>query len=204
MTLSLPRKKREIFQFIRRFIDLNTFSPTLTDIAKQFNVNLPTAHEHLEYLRNHGLIEFKEGKSGKIAPKDIEGFKSSDNTVDVPVLGFITAGEPIEAIENKDDGIPVPKDMVYGRDCYLLKVRGDSMIESFIMDGDIVVVEKTSHANNGETVVAMLEDGTATLKKFYKEGQKIRLQPANSLYKPIYLDNVEIQGKIVGLLRKYR
>lgn len=205
MSLSLPRRKREILAYITRYIESNSFAPTLTDIAKNFDINLPTAHEHLEYLHTHGLIFFEEGKSGKIVlPKKEEDERAGMNyNIGIPLVGCITAGAPIEAIEHKEEDIQVPHSMTYGRDCYILKVRGDSMIDDYILDGDLVVVEKSQSAHNGDTVVAMLEDGTATLKRFYKETSRVRLQPANPLYRPIYLDNVTIQGRVVGVIRKY-
>ncbi len=203
MSLSLPKRKREILTYIKRFIEHNEYAPTLTDIAKNFGINLPTAHEHLEYLHTHGLINFEEGKSGKIAVQKAITDSDRPLSITVPLVGMITAGLPIEAIENREQEIQVPQEMVYGRECYILKVRGDSMIDDYILDGDLVVVEKAQSAHNGDTVVAMLDDGTATLKRFYKETSRVRLQPANPLYRPIYLDNVAIQGRVVGVIRKY-
>jgi repressor LexA len=121
----------------------------------------------------------------------------------LPVVGLITAGKPIEAIERPGEEISVPQELVRQKNAFVLKVRGDSMIESLIADGDYVVVEKTDYARDGDMVVAMLDDGTATLKKLFRKKTFVRLQPANKAYKPIDVPNVIIQGRVLGVMRSY-
>ncbi|MEK7164523.1 MAG: transcriptional repressor LexA, partial [Patescibacteria group bacterium] len=187
------------------------FAPTLSEIAKKFKVSsLATVHEHVKFLEDNGFIK----RSGDIRSKEmrimsrpevpeVENVYLSGQSIAVPLLGLITAGSPIEAVENKEEEIAVPAEITRGRPCYILKVRGDSMIESLIADGDLVVVEKTEYAKNGDMVVAVLDDGTATLKKFYKEKNFVRLQPSNKNYQPIFAKSILIRGRVIGIIRKY-
>src|SRR3989344_1937955 len=177
MTIILPKKKRQILEYLTDYIGKHNFAPTLSEIAKKFKVSsLATVHEHIKFLEDNGFIK----RSGDVRSKDmqimsrpevpeVENVYLSGQSIGVPLLGLITAGSPIEAVENKEEEIAVPAEITRGRQCYILKVRGDSMIESLIADGDLVVVEKTEYAKNGDMVVAVLDDGTATLKKFYRE-----------------------------------
>lgn len=210
MTIILPKKKREILDYLKSYITKHGFAPTLSEVAERFKVSsLATIHEHMRFLEDNGFIRRK----GNIRSRELEILEHSREEVEeaylegkmigVPLAGLITAGAPIEAVEDREAEIPVPVEITRGRQCYILKVRGDSMVESLIADGDLVVVEKTEYAKNGDTVVAVLDDGTATLKKFYKEKNFIRLQPANSKYKPIMAKNVVIRGKVIGIIRKY-
>jgi len=211
MTVILPKKKQEILDFLKTYIQKNGYAPTLSEIAKKLRVSsLATIHEHMQFLEDNGFIK----RRGNVRSRDLEivGADSTSNvgeayvdgaTASVPLLGLITAGSPIEAIENQETEIPVPVEITRGKQCYILKVKGDSMIESLIADGDLVVVEKTEYAKNGDMVVAVLDDGTATLKKFYKEKQYVRLQPANKKYKPIMAKNILIRGRVIGIIRKY-
>ncbi|MDP2685533.1 MAG: transcriptional repressor LexA [bacterium] len=206
MVTILPNKKQKILQFLKDYIKLNNYAPTLTEIAKEFKLSsLATVHEHLQFLDEHGFISRDKDTARSITIIDNKKDKTSsdEKSVLLPVVGLITAGEPIEAIENRDNEIPVPKEMIGNKNSYILKVKGDSMIESLITDGDFVVCEKTDFAKNGDTVVAMLEDGTATLKKFFKTKNYIRLQPANKQYKPRYEKNVIVQGRVLGIIRKF-
>ena len=208
MTIILPKKKQQILEYLKDYVSKNGFAPTLSEIAKKFKVSsLSTVHEHIKFLEDNGFIQ----RDGDIRSRELKILVNSDQeeiytdnqTNGLPLLGLITAGEPIEAIEKKEETIPIPASITRGRNCYILKVKGDSMVESLIMDGDLVIVEKTEYAKNGDMVVAVLEDGSATLKKFYKEKSYIRLQPANKKYKPIMAKNVIIRGKVVGIIRKY-
>ncbi|MFA6553312.1 MAG: transcriptional repressor LexA [Patescibacteria group bacterium] len=201
MTIILPAQKQKIFQFLKDYIHEHEFAPTLSEIARHFKVSsLATVHEHLEFLETHGFIK-REGRSMTIPHLNHELEKTS--SVLVPIVGLITAGAPIEAIEDREAELPVPKEIVKNKNTYILKVRGDSMVESLIADGDYVICQKTEYAKDGDTVVAMLEDGTATLKKFFKTKSLIRLQPANKKYKPLYANNVVIQGKVLGIIRRF-
>ncbi|MBI4122473.1 MAG: transcriptional repressor LexA [Parcubacteria group bacterium] len=210
MTLILPKKKRQILDYLKSYVREHGFAPTLSEIAERFKVSsLATIHEHMQFLEDNGFIKRK----GNIRSRELEIIEQSRSDIEetylegkmvgVPLAGLITAGTPIEAVEDREAEIPVPVEITRGRQCYILKVRGDSMVESLIADGDLVVVEKTEYAKNGDTVVAVLDDGTATLKKFYKEKNFIRLQPANSKYKPIMAKNVIVRGKVIGIIRKY-
>ena len=180
MVVILPKQKQKILHYLKDYIRDNGYAPTLSEIAKEFNVSsLATIHEHLQYLEDKQfIIRDKDQKRGITIP-DQEDKNDATAGVLVPVVGLITAGEPIEAIENHDQELPVPPEMVHGKNSYILKVKGDSMIESLISDGDFIICEKTEYAKNGDTVVAMLEDGTATLKKFFKTKNLIRLQSTN-------------------------
>ncbi len=210
----MPKKKKDIFEFLKKYIKENGFAPTLSEIAKKFNLSsLATVHEHLQFLEDNGFIK----KKGNIQSREIEIISQRENlgknniketylegsSIILPLSGLITAGAPIEAIEEREQEIAVPSEITRGRQCFILKVKGDSMIESLISDGDLVIVEKTEYAKNGDMVVAVLDDGTATLKKFYKEKNYIRLQPANKNYKPIIAHNVLVRGRVVGIIRKY-
>ncbi len=210
MTIILPRKKQQILDYLKEYISDNGYAPTLSDIAKKFKVSsLSTIHEHLAFLEENGFIK----KHGNMQSREIEILDTQDtniqethfegSSIQLPLVGLITAGSPIEAVENHDTDIAVPAEITKGKQCYILKVKGDSMIESLVADGDLVIVEKTEYASNGDMVVAVLDDGTATLKKFYKEKNYIRLQPANKKYKPIMAKHVVVRGKVVGIIRKY-
>ena len=204
MTTILPKKKQKILQFLKDYIKGHGYAPTLTEIAKEFKLSsLATVHEHLQFLEDNGfIIRDKDQKRGITIP-ELDKESTKEASILVPVIGLITAGEPIEAIEDRELELPVPKELVKNKNSYILKVKGDSMIESLISDGDLVICEKTEYAKDGDTVVALLEDGTATLKKFFKTKNYIRLQPANKKYKPLYTKNVVIQGKVLGIIRKF-
>ncbi|MDD5039962.1 MAG: transcriptional repressor LexA [Patescibacteria group bacterium] len=204
MVTILPKKKQEILSFLKEYITEHGYAPTLTEIARQFKVSsLATVHEHLQFLEDADLIIRDANEKRGIRIPEMERHSANQDAVMVPVVGLITAGEPIEAIENREQELPVPKELVKSKNAYILKVRGDSMIESLIADGDFVICEKTDYAKDGDTVVAMLEDGTATLKKFFRTKSFIRLQPANKQYKPRYEKNVIIQGKVMGIIRSF-
>lgn len=207
MAYVLPKKKQALLAYLEDYITENGFAPTLTEVAKHFKVkSLATIHEHLTYLVERKFIERDNRQERGI--RILHGTRNDREdagaeSIALPLVGLITAGEPIEAVENIDRRIPVAKEMVRGKDAYVLKVQGDSMIESLIQDGDYVVVEKTDYAQNGDTIVALLEDGTATLKKFFKDKHYIRLQPANKKYKPRLVKNLVIQGKVLGIIRSF-
>lgn len=203
----LPRQKQKILQYLKDYIASHDYAPTLTEIAKEFKLSsLATVHEHLGFLEDRGFIRRIAGEERGIkilGSKRNEPDESWKPSISLPLVGVITAGKPIEAVERPDETISVPQEIVRQKNAYVLKVKGDSMIESLIADGDYVVVEKTDYARDGDTVVAMLEDGTATLKKLFRKKTFIRLQPANKAYKPIDVPNVVIQGRVLGVLRSY-
>ncbi len=205
MPLIIYKKQKQILDFIKQFIQANGTAPTLKQIAVAIGVtSLATVHEHLGALEEKGLLKRRHGKNRSIelTQGDIglasEGFEA-------PILGFVAAGQPIEPYTDPSATMNIPSAFVSGKKrTYVLQVRGQSMIEDFINDGDFVILEQTETANDGDIVVALLDNGMATLKRFYKEATRIRLQPANSSMQPIFVKNVRIQGKVVGLVRKYK
>ncbi len=202
----LPKTKQKILQYLKDYISQHGYAPTLGEIAKHMGVHaLSTVHEHLQFLEERGFIERAEGEERGIAlTSRLKTFAATiARSITLPIVGTIAAGSPIEAIESRDVSLAVPEEIVRGKNAYVLKVRGDSMIESFIADGDYVVIEKTDFAKDGDTVVALLDDGTATLKKMFKKRNFIRLQPANKTYSPIDVKSVVIQGKVLGVIRQY-
>lgn len=199
----LTRRQREVFNYINRFIRNNGFSPSLEEIAGGVGLSsLATVHKHLDNLQKKGLIKrhWNRGRS-------IEVVASFDfpNSIDLPLLGTVAAGKPIEAVED-NLSITVPQDMVGVRETFVLQVRGDSMIDEQIKNGDYVIVERRNTADNGNTVAAIINGTEATIKKYYAENGKVRLQPANEKMEPLILPagQVEIRGVIIGLLRKYK
>lgn len=204
MTIILPEKKQRLLAFLKSYIAKHGYAPTLTEIAKAFRVSsLATIHEHLAFLEQHGFLQRVRGDARRLVIADGDESPSREgSTLSIPVVGLITAGKPIEAIEDREAMLSVPHEIVGRKNAYILKVRGDSMIESLIADGDYVVVEKTDYARDGDMVVALLEDGTATLKKFYRHKNFIRLQPANKKYKPLQVRSVIVQGRVLGVIRK--
>jgi len=203
MPVTIYKKQRQVLQFITQYIQKYGYSPTLTEIAEAFDLSsLATVHEHLSRLAKKGLIRKFDG-----VVRGIEVLKDEDIKnvgIEVPILGFIAAGKPIEPYTDPDATIFINPSLISAKKrSYVLKVKGDSMIEDGILDGDYVVVEQKQTAEDGDIVVALLDNGLATLKRFFKQKDNIKLAPANAKFKPIYVKNVTIQGKVVGVLRKY-
>ncbi|MCX7928850.1 MAG: transcriptional repressor LexA [Patescibacteria group bacterium] len=200
------KKQHQILDFIKQYIQANGSAPTLRQIADAIGVSsLATVHEHLSSLEEKRLIKRKTGKTRAIDIANKEMPSLSSASIEAPILGFIAAGSPIEPHTDPNAKMTIPAAFVSGtKRTYVLQVRGDSMIEEQIRDGDYVIIEQTEHARNGEIVVALLDNGMATLKRFYQEATRVRLEPANSKMSPIFVKNVRIQGKVVGLIRKYK
>ena len=200
-SLPLTRRQQDILQFLRTYVEEHGISPTLEEIAAQFGVNKVTIFGHVAEMERKGVIRRRaKGVSRSLELVEEEDEQSSG--VSLPVLGKIAAGSPIETIEEPeqlDFADLVPE----GKEVYALEVQGESMIDDAIANGDIVLIERRQSARDGETVVAVLPDGDATLKRFYREGKKFRLQPANSTMSPIIVDEVEIRGVVIGVVRKY-
>ena len=193
------KRQAEILQFVTKFQREKDYSPSLGEIAKNFGVSIPTIHQHISYLRKKNLLSADKGKR-----RSIQAFNDQKrDLVEIPLMGLIAAGGPIEAIRNPEP-IEVPRSMLSrGANYYALKVAGTSMIEEGISDGDVVIVREQQTVDDGEKAVAYLPDKDAvTLKKIYREKKRIKLVPANKYMKPFYETNVEIQGKVVGVLRK--
>ncbi len=202
--MALTRRQKEILDFIEGFLDDRGYSPSFEEIAGFFQYrSLATVHEHLSNLQAKGYIRknYNESRSIELARTEMRLA-----AVDLPLLGTVAAGQPIEAIEQKE-AISVPEDMVSGPVAhYVLRVRGDSMIEEQIRDGDYVIVKARDTANNGEMVIALVDGECATVKKFYAEPDgSVRLQPANPDLDPMYYaaERVIVQGIVVGVIRKY-
>ncbi|MCI5064996.1 transcriptional repressor LexA [bacterium] len=197
---TLAPVQRQTLEFLRNFLAENGYGPTLKNIAEHIGVkSLSTAHFHLERLETKGFI--RRGDDGMIELVDISPPQLGPSSV--PLVGTIAAGHPIEAIENTTM-IEIPGSMIDSRgEVYCLEVSGDSMIDAHICDGDIVVIKKQEYADNGQIVVALLEDGTATLKTYRKlKGGKVMLIPANASMSPMTLDEVSVQGKLIGVIRE--
>ena len=198
-----PRQK-QVYDFVRRFIEVKQYAPTIAEIREQFGLNSPaTVHQLLSALEREGLIRRIPHASRGIEIVTQEG---QEQAPEIPMLGVVAAGQPIEAILS-NEVITVPPDMLGRGRTFALRVRGDSMIDENIIEGDIIVVESRQTAANGQVVVALVDGADATVKRFYQEGNSIRLQPANPAYAPIIVspaDRVSIQGLVRGLIRKYR
>lgn len=198
---TLTKKQKQILDYIKSYISKKKISPTIEEIRKHFKLSaLSTVHQHIEELEKKGFIE-KNGSSAR----GIELKKSDQyNLVKVPLIGTITAGQPIEAIETGTEHILVASNKIHKTDeYYALRVQGDSMIDEGIFDGDTVVIKKQSSAENGQTVVAVIDENEATLKKIYRGKNKFRLQPANQTMLPIYRKEVEIRGVVVEIIRNF-
>lgn len=192
------KRQAEILEFISGFRKNKGYAPSLTEIASNFDISVPTVHQHISYLQKKNLLTFDKGKR-----RSIQTFSTHKNgSIEIPLMGLIAAGGPIEAIRDPRP-IEVPRNMVSaGANYYALKIAGTSMIEDGIFDGDIIVVREQSTVDDGEKAVAYLPDKDAvTLKRIYREKNLIKLVPANNKMKPFYEANVEIQGKVVGVLR---
>ena len=204
MALVIYKRQSQILDFIKQHIESKGSAPTLREIADAIGVSsLATVHEHLQSLQEKGLIKRKGGKVRSIEIKNTE-VHFSPQGVNVPILGFIAAGAPLEPHTDPNATISIPSSFYSQKKrVYVLQVRGESMIEEQIRDGDYVVVEQEESANNGDIVVALLDNGMATLKRFFREATRVRLEPANAKMSPIFVKNVKIQGKVVGLIRRY-
>lgn len=201
----LTRRQEDVLTYIKGYIVSHGYPPTIREIGKALDISSPaTIHTHLKGLEEKGFIK-KEGSKNRAIELlvDNEFTNKNEDIVEVPLLGKITAGSPIEAIEQPDEFFSLPIALVpKDKEVFTLRVSGCSMINAGILDGDIVIVAKQNVAHNGEIVVAMTEDNEVTLKTFYKEKDHIRLQPQNDTMDPIILPNVTILGKAIGLYRK--
>ncbi|MBI2310047.1 transcriptional repressor LexA [Candidatus Collierbacteria bacterium] len=204
MPVTLYRRQRQIVEFLSQYIQQHGYSPTLQEIASALGVtSLATVHEHLEALVRKGIIKKYEGTVRGIELLDRKISKTSTG-VELPVMGFIAAGSPIVPFTDTHTTLSISPDMLSGkRRAYVLRVKGQSMIDDGILDGDYVVIEEQDEVHNGDIVVALLDNGLATLKRFFREATRIRLEPANSQMQPIFATRVRVQGKVVGVIRKF-
>jgi repressor LexA len=209
----LPLRQKDVLNFIGRLTDENGYPPTLAELAKALGLkNRMTVHQHVAALKRKGFVHWEPGlnrslrvlSSPQTQKKNVSPFQAeAKKPAGIPLAGTIAAGRPIDALQT-DEYIEI--DHSHAKEgCFALTVKGDSMIDEGIFDGDYVIIKPNPSPRNGDIVVALLEDGSATLKRFYKENGKFRLQPANKDYKPIVLDryeDIQIQGVVVGLYRK--
>ena len=207
--MTLTKRQKEVLDFLVGFVNKHGYSPSFEEIGKSLKLtSLATVHKHITTLERKGFVRRGYNRSRSIEvvqlPKPVREQVMDRHTVELPMLGRIAAGHPLEAIEDRETFSL--GQFTRGQNNYVLRVKGNSMIEDHIMDGDFIVVEQTQVANPGEVVVALVDGDEATLKRFYREpGGKIRLQPANSEMQPIVLSagQVKIQGRVVGVMRKY-
>ena len=202
--MPVTAKQRRIFEFIRRYVESNQEPPTIAEIGRQFQMrSSASVHAVLTALEREGLIKRIPNVSRGI--EIVQQKESSEEDNDIPLLGTVAAGQPIEAILSHDT-ISVPKDMQGQGRTFALRVRGESMIDENIQDGDIIIVSSQKTAENGQVVVALIDGNFATVKKFYREPEFIRLEPANPQFKPIFIktpERIQIQGVVRGLIRRY-
>lgn len=201
----LSQKQLEILLYIKSELQRQGYPPAVREICKGVGLkSTSTVHSHLERLESKGYIRKDPTKPRaiEILDKDDDFLFAHKKTYDVPIVGSVTAGVPILAVENIEDTYPIPLELAEGSDLFMLKVKGESMIEAGILDGDLILVREQKSANNGDIVVALLGE-EATTKRFFREKDRIRLQPENSSMEPIYAREVTILGKVIGLYRKF-
>jgi repressor LexA len=201
--LPLTKRQREILDYLNEFIAQHGYAPSLEEIGRRFGLSsLATVHKHLTNLQEKGFIKraWNRSRSVEMIPT-----RTGGRAVELPLLGYVAAGLPIEAVASNET-FAVPEDFVGKRDTYVLRVRGDSMIDENIQDNDIIIVSSQPTAENGQLVVALIDGNYATVKKFYREPDFIRLEPANPQFKPIFIktpERIQIQGVVRGLIRSY-
>ena len=200
MSTKVENKKKAVLDFIKKEMNEKGYPPSVREIMKELNMSSPNAvYCYLKKLEADGLIRKSASKNRAI---EIVEFEAYTPDIQIPVVGEVAAGRPILATENIEEYVPLPKNMFNRGEMFILKVVGESMINAGILNGDQIIVRMQNVAENGEIVVAMI-DGCATVKRFYKEKTRIRLQPENDTMSPIYAEDVQIVGIVVGLLRKY-
>ncbi len=199
--MHLTKRQREIYDFLREYVAREGYAPSLEEVGAHFGLSsVATVHKHVQNLVEKGLLRKTWNRSRSI--EIVEA--ASGPACEIPLLGTVAAGMPIEAVSTADS-ISVPQDLVGSRECFALGVRGDSMIDDHIVDGDVVVLESRQTPRDGETVVALIDREEATLKRFYSDGGKVRLVPANRALEPLEYpaERVEVQGVVIGLLRRF-
>lgn len=204
----LYRKERDVLEYLAQFQKQYGYSPTLSEIAKATNHRSnSTVHSIIRSLVEKGYVQKVDGNTRVLKildQKAAQGLTGQLPSIELPLMGFIAAGRPLEPHTDPNATFQISASMISGKKtAYVLQVKGESMIEDGILDGDYVVIEKTDVANNGDIVVALVDDNLATLKRFYKTGDKVELRPANSTMEPIYPTQLKIQGIAVGVVRKF-
>jgi repressor LexA len=206
--MAITKRQRQVYDFISDFVQKNGYSPSFEEIGEGMGLNsLATVHKHISNLETKGLLtrDYNRSRSIDLVPPKgrLKQAMSVNTTMVLPLLGRIAAGQPIEAVE-RNETISL-SDFVQSKEVFVLEVSGESMQDEQIMNGDFVLVERIKTARNGDIVVALVDENDATLKRFYREGDNIRLQPSNAAMKPIIVPAaaVQIQGRVIGVLRKY-
>jgi repressor LexA len=200
--LPLTKRQREILDYLNEFIQDHGYAPSLEEVGRRFGLSsLATVHKHLTNLQDKGFIKRSWNRSRSV---ELVPTRAGGRALELPLLGYVAAGAPIEAIVGSET-IAVPEDLAGRRDTYVLRVKGDSMIDEQIRDGDFVIIEDRKTAENGEMVIALIGGSDVTLKKFYRENGRVRLQPANPAVRPMVLEpsEVQVQGVVIGVMRKY-
>jgi len=197
---SLTPKQLRVLTFIRDFTAARGYVPTMQEVADEFGVSKVTVFEHIDALQKKGYLKRSRHKARSLQLREGIGFPD-ERATRLPLVGVIAAGLPIEAVEQREF-LDLEELFVSPNERFVLRVRGDSMVEDRICDGDYVVVEKRPSPRDGDTVVALLDTGEATLKRMYRERDGIRLQPANPAYRPLKTKNVQVQGVVVGVIRR--
>jgi repressor LexA len=208
MQMALTRRQKQVYDYVADFVQRNGYSPSFEEIGDGMGLSsLATVHKHISNLEKKGLLKrgYNKGRSiDVIPPKGSLRKAMAPPSMDLRLMGRIAAGRPIEAVENPET-ISLADFTAGNKDVYVLKVVGESMQDEHIVEGDYVIVESTKTARDGEIVVALVEGSDATLKRIYREGANVRLQPSNAKMKPIVIpaQNVDVQGRVIGVLRKY-
>ena len=198
---NLSKRQSDTLDAIKDWLAANKYAPSYREIMREMGIKSPaTIYNHVQALKKKGYLAIKDGVMRSL--ELTEKCNMFCKAVELPLVGIIAAGQPIEAVENKEM-ISIPIELLPHLNCYVLQVKGDSMIDDGIYDGDYVVVERSFYPNNGDVVVALLNNENATLKRYYREKTRIRLQPANKKMRPIYAKNPVIQGIVRAVLRKY-
>jgi repressor LexA len=197
----LTPRQREVLTFITKYINVHAYPPTIREIADHFEISVKGAHDHVGALKKKGCI--KGDKRSRTMEVGNRGVEELDGDIRIPILGSVAAGAPILAEENWEGTIPIHTSQLRkGHEYFALKIRGDSMIGAGIMDGDLAIIEQQDTAENGEVVVAVVSEAM-TLKRYFKEQTRIRLQPENDKYKPIYSQDVRLLGRVAKIIRNY-
>ncbi|MBL8965428.1 MAG: transcriptional repressor LexA [Spirochaetaceae bacterium] len=197
---TLTDRQKEVLDFIAAFVEEHAYPPTIREIADRFAISVKGAYDHVKALEKKGKLRLGENRSRAL--EIVRKERPERSVVELPLLGIVAAGKPLLAEENFSGTVPVPADMVRAADCFALSVRGDSMKDAGIFHGDIAIIEERQSADNGEIVVAMIDDAV-TLKRFFRENNRVKLVAENPAYSPIYTQDVRIVGRLRGLIRKY-
>ena len=201
MRKPLTKKQDRIFEFVRKHLQDVGYPPTVREIGTAFKISEKGAHDHLNAIEKKGYIRRIPKKPRAIEILEFVPQKLPQAAVEVPIVGRVAAGEPVLASENVEGTLPVPQEVVKEDTCFALRISGKSMIEAGIFEGDVVIVRSQNYADTGDIVVALLDE-EATVKRFFRDGNRIRLQPENTMMSPIIVDDAQILGKVVGLFRK--